>query len=86
MPNLILLTPKHLVENSSESWALAISDRTILLTGVEAKKHIQSNKKILNTVFESVFYFENYLDSDLIDKEILQLCKNKKIDAIITLS
>lgn len=86
MLNLVLLTPKHLIENNANSWASAIQNRAILFTGVEAKKYIESNEKIFNKIFEDVFYFENYHDSDLIEKKIFLLNKNKKIDKIVALS
>ncbi|EKD45032.1 MAG: ATP-dependent carboxylate-amine ligase protein [uncultured bacterium] len=86
MPNFVLLTPKHLMESSVENWVLAIQEPAILFTGIEAKKYIEANKKIFNVIFENIFYFENYLDSDLIDKEILSLGKNKIIHKIIALS
>lgn len=86
MPNLILLTTKHLIESTPEKWYSAILEKAILFTGNESKQYIEENKKIFNDIFCKIVYFENYQNSDLIEKEILSINNQFKINKIIVLA
>lgn len=86
MTALILCTPKVLLQNAASEWRSATGGNAILISGRGDVSISQAVERIGQSAFLETHLFENYENSDLVERAVLDLRPRRRITAVLSFS